>query len=84
MRKKNQKRNYNDMPSGKLTVVNMDIPPPEKLDFGEKAQKITIAVDPSTIDFFKVAAKKNGQKYQRIMREVLSCYVQKYRNKKAA
>jgi predicted DNA binding CopG/RHH family protein len=67
-----------DLPQGKLHRVADFLPPPEELIRSEEVTKITISVDTETIDFFKNFAKKNGVKYQRMMREVLRGYARKY------
>lgn len=71
MKKKTQKKD-DDMPVGKLTRIELDIPPPHKLNFGEKTKKVTIALEPSTIEFFKKASKKTGNPYQKIIRQILA------------
>lgn len=83
MKKKNQKK-LGDMPIGKLTRVDLDIPPPHKLSFGAKTKKVTIALDPSTIEFFKRASKETGNPYQKIIRQILSIYAEKNKYNKAA
>ena len=54
------------------------LPPPEKLLRKEQKVKITITLNHSTIDFFKKHAKKNNVKYQTMINELLTQYVQKY------
>ncbi|MBI3017016.1 MAG: CopG family transcriptional regulator [Deltaproteobacteria bacterium] len=67
-----------DRPIGKLTVIPDFLPPPEDLFPKSELQKITIIVDKDTILFFKQTASQHGQKYQRMMREVLKGYAKKY------
>lgn len=81
MRKKTtkpQKPRKSDKPAGKLNRIADFLPPPEELLPQEKVTKITITLDIETIAFFKATAKKHGTKYQRMMREVLRGYAQKY------
>ena len=74
-----KKRNIDpDRPIGKLTVIADFLPSPEELFPRSEAQKITILVDKNTVVFFKKAASKYGQKYQRMMREILNKYAKKY------
>jgi len=70
-----------DMPKGKLIEVPDFLPPPEELVNAKVT--ITINLDRKTLDFFYKAAKKNGGKYQRMIREVLARYAAHY-DKKAA
>ena len=66
-----------DMPIGKLTEIENFLPPPDKIRFPDPV-KVTIALDRSSVDFFKDQAKKHGFKYQRMIRAVLDMYVIKY------
>ncbi|MBI2608137.1 MAG: CopG family transcriptional regulator [Deltaproteobacteria bacterium] len=67
-----------DKPIGKLRVVPDFLPSPEELFPKSEVQKITILVDKNTVLFFKNTASQHGQKYQRMMREVLKGYAKKY------
>ncbi len=67
-----------DFPVGKVKRVDDFLPPPEALFPNEHLTKITIAVDEKTLAQFKKTAQKNGHKYQRMMREVLRIYAEKY------
>ncbi|MDD5347016.1 MAG: CopG family transcriptional regulator [Candidatus Omnitrophica bacterium] len=76
-----KKRVYDEnMPVGKLTEIPDFLPPPEKLIFPKDTVKVTIYLDRLSVDFFKQKAKKHRGKYQRMIREVLDRYVQRYRN----
>jgi len=70
----------NDKPIGKLKVVADFLPPPDQLLSKGDMVKITLAVDKSTLRFFKVAAKTSKSKYQKMMREVLKRYASQYRS----
>jgi predicted DNA binding CopG/RHH family protein len=70
--------NNDDMPFGELKRIDDTLPPPEELLPPDKSIKITIALDEGTIEFFKMTAKKTGQKYQRLIRTVLKTYTDKY------
>jgi hypothetical protein len=67
-----------DEPVGKLMKVADFLPPPNELLPQEETVKITLLIDSATANFFKKVAKKNGTKYQRMMREVLKGYAKKY------
>ena len=67
-----------DMPIGKLKRVKDFLPPPHELLPKEEVVKITLSVDADTVEFFKHMADSQGTKYQRMMREVLKVYAQRY------
>jgi len=67
-----------DFPFGKLTEVHDFLPPPHELAKARTVVKVTIALDQSSIEFFKKVAKKNNTKYQRMIREVLDQYAARY------
>ena len=67
-----------EMPGGKLKRVKDFLPPPSQLVVNQETAKVTIALEKSSIDFFKRQAKKNHTKYQRMIREVLDQYASHY------
>lgn len=67
-----------DFPVGKVKVVTDFLPPPEKLIHVRDTVKVTLAIDKDSLLFFKKCASKQGVKYQRMIREVLSGYARKY------
>jgi predicted DNA binding CopG/RHH family protein len=67
-----------DMPIGKLTQIPNFLPPPEELVFPEKTVKVTLALNHSSVEFFKAQAKKHGDKYQRMIRTLIEQYVSRY------
>jgi hypothetical protein len=71
-------KNDSDMPVGKLTRVDDFLPPPNKLVVPVDTVKITIALDKSSVEFFKGEAFKNKVKYQRMIRNLLETYAAKY------
>jgi predicted DNA binding CopG/RHH family protein len=75
------KRKDRNKPIGKLKTVEDFLPPPEELFTEESLRKVTIALDEETIDFFKKVATNSNQKYQRMIREVLRKYAERYRDK---
>jgi len=76
--KKKVRSRRSDMPIGTLRRVKDMLPPPEELVVPDATVKVTIALNKSSIDFFKKAAKKNQTKYQKMIRSVLDHYVQTY------
>lgn len=75
---KTRKLGKSDEPVGRLRRVVDFLPPPSELLPKENPVKITLTIDNETVEFFKEFAKKNGTKYQRMMREVLKGYARKY------
>ncbi len=68
----------NDIPVGKIKVVADFLPPPDQLIPVKETVKVTLALDKDSLMFFKKSAAKQGVKYQRMIREVLSGYARKY------
>lgn len=79
MKKKKTKKVDLDKPFGRLRPVADFLPPPEDLVPHETTAKITISLDANTIEYFKKVADRNGVKYQRMIREVLKGYADKYK-----
>ena len=75
-KKTKRKNNYSNEPIGKLLKVADFLPPPSELL--PKNVKITLTLDKNTVNFFKSVAKKNNEKYQRMMREVLRGYAKSH------
>ena len=71
-------RKDSDMPAGKLTRVDDFLPPPGKLVMPERAIKVTIRLNESSIKFFKREAEKHHTKYQKMIRQLLDKYAEKY------
>ncbi len=67
-----------DMPVGKLQRIDDFLPLPHELAMPEDTVKITISLKRSSIDFFKEQAKRNGSKYQRMIRVLLDRYAERY------
>jgi predicted DNA binding CopG/RHH family protein len=68
---------YTDEPLD-LEVVGDFLPPPEDLVRKEPTVKITLGLSRPTVDFFKRHARRNGTRYQRMIRRVLDLYASKY------
>jgi hypothetical protein len=66
---------YTDGPLGELVVIENFLPPPDQLVFTEEKTRVTINLNQSSIDFFKVEAKRHRTQYQKIIRSVLDRYV---------
>ena len=63
---------------GKVTIIKDFLPSPKELANAEIRVKITIELDESTILFFKKEAGTHNTTYQRMMREILNSYANKY------
>jgi hypothetical protein len=84
MKKKRKYRHDPNYPVGKLTPVPDFLPPPEELFPPNEKLKVTIELDSDSVAFFKSQAQRHGNKYQRLMREVLRRYAQHHSTKRAA
>ena len=71
-------RKYRNMPKGDLTRVRDFLPPPQKLVMPQETIKVTIALNKSSVDFFKEQAKENHAKYQKMIRNLLERYTAHY------
>ena len=69
------KKIISDFPIGKLTRVKDFLPLPHELASSNKTVKVTIALSKPSVDFFKLQAKKNHTKYQRMIRQLIDQYV---------
>ena len=67
-----------DMPLGKLKRIDDFLPLPHELAMPEETVKITISLKLSSIQFFKEQARRNGSKYQRMIRVLLDRYAEWY------
>ena len=67
-----------NMPIGKLKIIDDFLPSPDELTINEKTRKITIAINESSIEFFKKLALKKKIKYQPLIRKLIEKYVEKY------
>ena len=74
-----KKRSYDpNMPIGKLTRIKDFLPLPEDLVLTEKTVKVTILLSESSVNSFKKLAKKHHTKYQKLIRNLLDKYAEKY------
>ena len=67
-----------DMPIGKLTRMKDDLPSPAELAKSMQLVRVTIVLSKPSIDFFKKQAQQHHTKYQRMMREILDQYANRY------
>ncbi len=75
-----KKRKYEEfVPKGDLIEVPNFLPPPEKLFASDGTAKVTIFLTKESVDFFKKQARKNGKKYQKMIREVIDRYAKQFK-----
>ena len=65
---------YTDEPMGKLKAIKDFLPPPEQLVLKEENVKITIALNKSSIEFFKKEAQRYHTSYQKMIRRLIELY----------
>ena len=73
-----KKIKYTDEPLGDLRVIDDFLPSPEELAFKEENVKVTIALNKTSVDFFKREAKKHNTQYQKMIRRLIDFYVQRH------
>jgi len=67
-----------DKPVGKMIRIDDFLPPPEELVIPEHTLKVTILLSESSVKFFKKVAGKHHTKYQKLIRNLLDKYAEKY------
>ncbi|MBV6513535.1 MAG: hypothetical protein FMNOHCHN_03070 [Ignavibacteriaceae bacterium] len=76
-----KKITYSEGEIGEVEVVRDFLPRPEDLVLKDDTVKVTINLSRSSLEFFKKIAKKNGSKYQKVIRNLLDSYSGHYREK---
>ena len=74
----NAKIKYTDEPLGELKVIPDFLPAPEELAFQDDTVKVTITLSRSSVEFFKLEAKKHHIRYQKMIRRLLDVYTQRH------
>lgn len=72
------KRRDPDMPFGRMREIKNFLPPPSELVFPKDTNKVTINLSISSLNFFKKEAKKQGVKYQQMIRAALDAYAGRF------
>ena len=67
-----------DFPIGKLTRIKDILPPPDKLVVPEDTIKVTLLLSTSSVRFFKQQAAQHRTKYQRMLRELVDRYTERF------
>lgn len=69
---------YTDEPMGKLRVVKDFLPPPDQLVLKEENVKVTIALNKSSVEFFKREAQRYHTSYQKMIRRLIDLYASQH------
>jgi predicted DNA binding CopG/RHH family protein len=69
---------YTDEKLGRVEVVEDFLPPPEQLVLKETGVKVTISLSKRSVDFFKAHAARSRVPYQKMIRNLLDNYADKY------
>ena len=72
----NSKVEYTDGPIEETKVSNDFLPSPDQLVLQEDTVKVTLSLSRKSVEFFKLEAKKNRTKYQKMIRNLLDQYTQ--------
>ena len=70
---------YTDEPMGKLKVIKDFLPSPEQLVLKEENVKVTIALNKSSIEFFKREAQRYHTSYQKMIRRLIDLYASQHK-----
>ncbi len=78
-----KKEKYNTTPSDikeaieQSEIIEDILPPPDKLVYKEDNVKVTLQLSKKSVTLFKRYAKKNGYRYQRMIRNLVDQYANK-------
>ncbi len=75
-----RKPRYTNEPLGRLKIVEDFLPPPEMLVLKEDGVKVTLSLSKHSVDFFKSRAARSKVPYQKMIRNLLDTYAQRYRS----
>ncbi|MBI2093224.1 MAG: CopG family transcriptional regulator [Candidatus Omnitrophica bacterium] len=67
-----------NFPIGRLTRIKDILPPPDKLVIPEDNVKVTLFLSKSSVRFFKQQAARHQTKYQRMLRELVDRYAERF------
>lgn len=67
-----------DMPIGRLTRVEDELPPPDELMIHDKTVKVTLRLSENSLRFFKQYAQKYHTKYQKVIRRLIDVYAERF------
>lgn len=69
---------YTDEPMGNLNIIKDFLPSPDKLVLREENIKITIALNKSSVEFFKKEAQRYHTSYQKMIRRLIDLYASQH------
>ncbi len=69
---------YTNEPIGDVQIIKDFLPSPDELVLREETVKVTLALTKTSVEFFKVAAKKRHTQYQKMIRSLLEQYAEHY------
>ncbi len=75
---KNKRAPDPDVPVGQLTRIKDVLPPPSQLVIPQDTIKVTLLLSKASVKFFKQQAAQHRAKYQRMIREVVDTYAERY------
>ena len=75
-----KKANNFHKPIGGLKVIPDFLPSPSELVLPQETVKITLSLTKSSLEFFKREASRYHIKYQKMIRELVDRYANKYQN----
>ena len=81
---KKQTIKYTNETIGKVEIIKDFLPKPEDLIFKDQTVKVTLALSKSSVNFFKMQAKKHHFQYQKMIRILLDQYSERYGKNKSA
>ncbi len=81
---KKQTVKYTNETIGKVEIIKDFLPKPEDLIFKDQTVKVTLALSKSSVNFFKMQAKKHHFQYQKMIRILLDQYSERYGKNKSA
>jgi hypothetical protein len=73
-----RKPRYTNEPLGRIKVVEDFLPPPEMLVLKEDGVKVTLSLSKQSVAFFKSRAAISKVPYQKMIRNLLDSYAQRY------
>ena len=65
---------YTDEQMDNVKVINDFLPSPKELSLKDETVKITISLSKTSVDFFKIEARKYHTQYQKMIRNLLDEY----------
>jgi predicted DNA binding CopG/RHH family protein len=69
---------YTNKRLGRIGVVEDFLPPPDKLVLKDEGVKVTISLSKRSVEFFKAHAARSKVPYQRMIRNLLDDYANRY------